>query len=522
MISFFKEILQVFGRRKKGLVIFVAVVLVILIAVGLFMKYETTKSSFCDSCHYMAPYVRHWQSSTHAHVDCVACHDYGTSDLALSTMKYIFGTYDTRPKAIVDDESCLASDCHDQETLDEEQEFREGIMFRHNVHLDRKLRGGQLRCTSCHNQIVQYEDETIGHMAVNDKSCFVCHFKDAGLGEAITGCNSCHGMPEKTVEHAGFAFDHEPYLKLEVECKQCHVDIVRGDGSVHESRCHSCHVERYQEQYSREELHDIHVSTNGIDCYKCHSNIEHGNFGMVSALDIQCESCHLRQHNQPKQMYMGIGGKDAPDMPSEMFIAQVSCTGCHTHITPEGEIMAHQEKKEAGRNSCVTCHGEGYDLMFDNWLAGSKTVLKEYKSFLSQARTDYNNAGGGRKARTRVSTTLTRMQDNYNFVREGHIPHNIQYSLTLLNSSADEFQAAMKAINKSYSLSGRPASITPEGSCAVFCHGPELRPEEVTYDGSDLPHEMHVTDLELGCESCHSVTEHGKTKVNETVCSDCH
>ncbi|MCK4573855.1 MAG: hypothetical protein KAU36_05765, partial [candidate division Zixibacteria bacterium] len=256
--------------------------------------------------------------------------------------------------------------------------------------------------------------------------------------------------------------------------------------------------------------------------YKCHSNIEHGNFGMVSALDIQCESCHLRQHNQPKQMYMGIGGKDAPDMPSEMFIAQVSCTGCHTHITPEGEIMAHQEKKEAGRNSCVTCHGEGYDLMFDNWLAGSKTVLKEYKSFLSQARTDYNNAGGGRKARTRVSTTLTRMQDNYNFVREGHIPHNIQYSLTLLNSSADEFQAAMKAINKSCSLSGRPASITPEGSCAVFCHGPELRPEEVTYDGSDLPHEMHVTDLELGCESCHSVTEHGKTKVNETVCSDCH
>ncbi len=522
MISMFKEILEVFGRRKKGLAILLLSLVAFVIVAGLFLKYKTTQSSFCDSCHYMAPYVRHWQSSTHADVDCVDCHDYGTAALTLSAVKYMFGTYNTRPKAIVDNESCLASDCHDNETLDEDQTFRDGILFQHNVHLGRKLRGGELRCTSCHNQIVQYEDEDQGHMAVNDKSCFVCHFKDAGQGEAITDCNSCHGMPEKTVEHAGFEFNHKPYLELDVECNQCHVNIVTGDGAVHEAKCHSCHVERYQDQYSREQLHEIHVTTNGIDCYKCHSDIKHGNFEMVGALDIRCENCHLRQHNQPKQMYMGIGGRASEDMPSEMFTAQVSCTGCHTHITPEGEILARQEKKEASRNSCVTCHGQGYDHMFDNWVTGSKAVLKEYKSFMSAARSDYNNAGGNRKARTGVKATLSKMQANYDFVREGHIPHNIKYSLRLLNSSADDFETAMKAINKSYRAPNRPESIKPEGMCATFCHGSDLIPEEVKYDGTELPHELHVTDMELGCASCHSVTEHGKSKIDESVCSDCH
>ncbi|MEW6411362.1 MAG: cytochrome c3 family protein [Candidatus Zixiibacteriota bacterium] len=522
MIGFFKELWSILVRHGKGLTIFISACVVVIVAALLFFSYETTQSSFCDSCHYMDPYVRHWQASSHAGVDCVACHDYGALDLAVSTFKYWTNTYDSRPKAVVPDENCLSSDCHDHETLDVAQQFRKGITFQHNVHLGKELRGGKLRCTSCHNQIVQYDDEVQGHMAVNDKSCFVCHFKDAGMGEAITGCNSCHGMPEKQVEHAGFVFDHEPYLKLGVECKQCHVQIVKGDGSVAESKCYSCHVERSPQQISRAQLHDIHVTEQGIDCYKCHSDIEHGNFRMASALEIECESCHLRQHNAPKQMYMGIGGKDSVDMPSEMFTAQVSCTGCHTHVTPEGEILAHQEKKEASRKSCVTCHGEGYDLMFDNWLEGSKKVLAEYAEFLSSARSDYNNAGGGKSARQKARVALDKSQENYNFVREGHIPHNIRYALYLLNSSTDDFETAMKQINKGYSAPSRGASLRAENTCLTFCHGKSLNPEWVMYDQRELPHRMHVAEFGLGCESCHSVTEHGKTKIEQSVCADCH
>ena len=522
MITLIKDIFYAFSKNIKGLVIFVGVFLVVLIAISVFFAYETTQSSFCDSCHYMDPYVRHWQASTHSEVDCVACHDYGTLDLAVSTFKYWADTYDSRPKAVVPDENCLTSDCHDRESLDQELEYTKGIKFKHGVHLDKELRGGKLRCTSCHNQIVQFDNEVQGHMVVNDKSCFVCHFKDAGVGEAITGCNSCHGIPEKVVEHAGFVFDHEPYLKLGVECKQCHINIVSGDGAVGDAKCYSCHVERRKEQYSRAELHNIHVTTEGIDCYKCHSDIEHGNFAMASALEIECESCHLRQHNVPKQLYMGIGGSDTLDMPSEMFTAQVSCTGCHTHVTPEGEMLAHQEKKEASRRSCITCHGEGYGLMFDNWREGSQKVLNDYREYLKVARSDLSSSGGSKKARQKARAALTRAEENYIFVREGHMPHNIQYASYLLNSGADDFAAAMQAMNKSYQVPDRGDGLSAAGACRTFCHGKAFNPEFVTYKGDDLPHQAHVDEFELGCENCHSTTEHGKTKIEQSVCADCH
>lgn len=522
MIALLKDISGVFRKHGRGFLIFLGVCLAVLVAAGIFLTYETTDSTFCDSCHYMDPYVRHWQASTHATVDCVDCHDYGPVDLAVSAVKYWTDAYDSRPKAVVPDHNCLSSDCHSRETLDHDLQYTRGIMFKHSVHLDKELRGGKLRCTSCHNQIVQYADDLLGHMVVNDKSCFVCHFKDAGTGEAVTGCNSCHGMPQKEVEHAGFVFDHEPYLKLDVECKQCHVRIVKGDGAVLESKCHSCHVERSKAQYSRAQLHEIHVTGQGLDCYKCHSDIEHGNFTMTSALEIECESCHLRQHNIPMQLYMGIGGKDTLDMPSDMFMAQVSCTGCHTHVTPEGEILAHQEKKEAGRKSCVTCHGEGYDLMFDNWLEGSKKILADYAVYLKEARAGYSAVGGDRKARSKANAALVEAEENYSFVREGHLPHNIWYAIHLLNKSADSFASAMTAISKSYTPPNHGTGLSGDGTCLTFCHGRAFNPETVKYKEGDLPHQMHVTDFELGCGNCHSVTEHGKTNIKQEVCAACH
>jgi hypothetical protein len=243
---------------------------------------------------------------------------------------------------------------------------------------------------------------------------------------------------------------------------------------------------------------------------------------MVSSLEISCEDCHLSQHNRSKQLYMGISGRDTLDMPSDMFMAQVSCAGCHTHLTPEGEPMAHQEKKEASRASCVTCHGEGYDKMFDNWLSGSQKLVNDFGIYVKAARSASRSSGGSKKQRTAVQTALNHVEYNYTFVRDGKVPHNIRYSIYLLNNAADEFDAAMKTINKGFSAPSRGSSLKPKNSCLTFCHGKAFNPEFVDYEDSELPHQMHQTDLELGCENCHSVTEHGKTRIDKTVCSDCH
>ncbi|MEW6049708.1 MAG: cytochrome c3 family protein [Candidatus Zixiibacteriota bacterium] len=508
-------------QNKKALIT-IGVLLVLVIGGGLILTNRTHHASFCTSCHYMEPYVRHWKASGHADVECYKCHDYGVGRLTLSAIKYATGTFSPRPKANVHDESCLSSGCHEVRLLQGKTEFRKGIVFDHAVHLEKVLRGEKLRCTSCHNQIVQYDEEiSQGHMAVNDKACFVCHFKDAGQGEAITGCDACHGMPKDTVEHAGFKFDHGPYLKLGVECKQCHTMIVKGDGAVPEAKCYSCHVERSRADYTREQLHQIHVTTNGIDCFKCHTDIEHGNFEMVSALEITCENCHIRQHNRPKQMYMGIGGKDTLDMPSAMFAAQVSCTGCHTHTTPQGEPLAHQEKKEAQRVSCVTCHGKGYDLMFDNWLEGTKAVLDEYDKYLKSVKADFVGIGGSQGSRSATREAIGTAEYNFEFVKDGHIPHNIRYALYLLNSSADRVQSAMTGIKDAYQSPDRGASLKPENSCMAFCHAKTL-PEFVSYGGKQLPHLMHVKDLEQNCRICHSITVHGKTEIDKAACGACH
>ena len=522
MSKLFKDIAAVLKQNVKTLSIFMIILVVIFLGIWGFASYETTNSEFCDSCHYMAPYVRHWQASAHADVDCVACHDYSGGDLILSSIKYATEVYNTRPNTRVVDENCLASGCHDLETLDEGLKFKDNIFFKHSMHLDKVLRSGKLHCTSCHNQRNQEHGEAMTHMSVNDQTCFVCHFKDAGEGEAITGCYACHGNPKTEVEHAGFTFNHTPYLELNVECKQCHVKIVKGNADVDRDKCFSCHVERERNDFSNAELHDIHVTNNGIDCQKCHDKIEHGNFQMVGALDIQCENCHLRQHNKPKQLYMGIGAVDDHEMPSDMFRAQVTCTGCHTHMTPEGEILAHQEKKEASRQSCVTCHGENYDLMFDNWKSGSQIAIKDYSAFMKKAYADYQSIGGTKKQRQHVQSEYSKMKENFTLVSEGHMVHNIQYSIHMLNTSADNFEKAMRDIKKSYTAPSRGDAFSPDKNCQTFCHGNAFFPETVKYEDSELPHALHVTEMELACTSCHPTGKHGVTKINDSVCADCH
>jgi hypothetical protein len=243
---------------------------------------------------------------------------------------------------------------------------------------------------------------------------------------------------------------------------------------------------------------------------------------MVGALEVTCENCHLKFHNSQTQLYMGIGGRDTVDMPSPMFTAQVSCVGCHTHVTPEGDILDKRAKKQAARASCVTCHGEDYALMYDNWLEGSAKVLKQYGAFLRNVKANFKTIGGGKKARTRAREAISAAEQDYKFVADGHISHNIWYGMYLLNSNADRIQASMREINKSYQAPDRGDNVKPENSCRTFCHGKTLFPEYVSYEDGELPHEMHMEEFDLGCGSCHSTAEHGRTEIKPSVCEECH
>jgi hypothetical protein len=156
--------------------------------------------------------------------------------------------------------------------------------------------------------------------------------------------------------------------------------------------------------------------------------------------------------------------------------------------------------------------------MFDNWIEGSRKLAAELPGYLSSLRSSARAAAGGN---ARVKDAIAAAEQNINLIKEGHAAHNIWYSLHLIASSRERVETAVKAVRASFTAPELPASAKRENSCVTFCHGKGLA-ETVNYNGKSLPHTMHVTDLELGCQNCHSITEHGKTAINKEACTACH
>ena len=179
-------------QHKKGIAIFLSFVLLcfVVIVVGMFKLSETP--FFCGLCHNMKTYVDSWKASSHRSVDCIKCHykpgfpnhlKGKWQDGQLSLVYFITGKSPTRPHAEIDDVSCLQSGCHKRADLKDDMVFK-NVLFSHPRHIEQMRRQKQLRCTTCHSQIVQG-----AHMTVTDVECFICHFykSDKG-GSPPTGC----------------------------------------------------------------------------------------------------------------------------------------------------------------------------------------------------------------------------------------------------------------------------------------------------------------------------------------------
>ncbi len=513
MRAFVRDIWAFWRKHVKLMAAQLAVLVILVLAANFAVSRVAQRSSFCANCHYMAPYVEQWKTSTHAAVDCVRCHPYSGLAVAASTLRYLSGAYNPRPRAEVDDRSCLASGCHEQRLLKAQETFKGGIRFDHQVHLKTLPRGIQLRCTSCHNQIVQG-----GHVTVTDQVCYTCHFKGAGPGQAVTGCETCHGSPKKMVEHAGFSFNHQSYLKLGVACNQCHVQVITGDAAVAKERCAGCHIGREERLKDVQFLHENHIARHKVDCQECHGPIKHGKVQLVEPLEVRCESCHIRQHSLRKLMYIGTGGKLIPDLPSRMFAAQVSCTGCHIHVTEKGAVLSHEARTTAQREACVTCHSPGYDKMYDDWKAVMAKALQSYAAFLAETERQI----AGRPLPKSHAAALKDAREAYLFVKDGRGEHNVEYAVKLLQAGASRVDALLRALDPKAKAVPRDDLIGQKDAyCFPLCHQRLPFKTEVMLDGKKLPHQLHA-DSGVGCGTCHSVSKHKAMAVDRAACKTCH
>jgi hypothetical protein len=120
-------------------------------------EHETSQPEFCGSCHIMEDYYASWKADTHgANLDvaCVDCH-YAPGERTTVKAKlrglsqvasYFSGRYGTsRPRAHVDDRSCLTSQCHGDLKFMEKELSLGTVKFTHANHLE--LHGEKLTKT---------------------------------------------------------------------------------------------------------------------------------------------------------------------------------------------------------------------------------------------------------------------------------------------------------------------------------------------------------------------------------------
>ena len=319
------------GRRLTwGLTwwgMFLAVAFFMACGMAAFGEYSM-QPAFCESCHIMEPYYQAWHQSTHKNVPCTDCHFepgvektlYGKFQASSQAIKYITNTYGSKPHAEIRDSSCTREGCHDTRILQGKVDWkvqteRGGevtIHFDHTPHLTLERRGKQLRCVSCHSQIVQGK-----HIVVTTDTCFLCHFKGLKHGrddQTIGTCKGCHDPPSQPILLPTGQFNHKTYTDRGVKCENCHADTVRGDGAVPPQVCWNCHNQTAQvEKYGEPTLlHKAHVTDHKVECSGCHVQIEHSlvagareetMLGTRFATDAgTCGMCHEQTHNGPRDV----------------------------------------------------------------------------------------------------------------------------------------------------------------------------------------------------------------------------
>lgn len=509
-----------FSRRLK-IAIQVGILLVIVGSIGTvgFIEYSS-RPSFCLNCHIMEPYYESWATSSHNQVPCIQCHyapgikaeAMGKLQAANQVVKYVTGTYGTKPWAEIEDAACLR--CHSERKLEGIVSYG-GIGFDHAKHLGELRHGKQLRCTSCHSQIVQGD-----HFTVREGTCFLCHFRDQPPGAPIAGCTGCHAAPPHVVSPAGFVVDHPRYVRDLVSCVSCHDRVTEGSGAADQARCFNCHNEPERiERFSDTTLiHWTHIAVRNIECTQCHTPIQHRVVSLTATFELDCRGCHQGVHDAQRRLYAGMGGHGTADLPSSMFLARVSCQSCHGLPT---EVKGHEQVQRAGEATCLSCHGVRYANILPSWQEEMERRRRQAEPVVERARALLGSAPV--RTRAAVDSLLGLATENLRFVELGKGAHNIVFADELIRASIGLVREAVRVGPLPYRLPEVDLGPPIRENICLRCHLGVER-EAIRFGPGQFDHGAHVVRGGLECEKCHTpLEEHGGTTLKSIAgCDACH
>ncbi len=511
-------------KKKKKKVLRLALIAAAALAVLLFAAVElTSTSSFCSSCHYMKSFYQSWKTSSHGKIECKVCHyPPGIRNTIRAKLEglVMVGRYWTKlylkskPWAEIQDESCLQKGCHDRRLLEGQVKFKT-VVFDHKAHFADLKRGKQLRCTTCHSQIVQGE-----HITVTEASCFICHFKKTENSPQVGACANCHKKETLTAPQS--RYNHALVFEKDFKCDKCHSQVVVGDGAVPRENCFKCHFEKDRlDKYGETTvIHDNHITKNKIECTQCHLAIQHKIVKDIEAI-ADCRTCHTGSHQAQKILFTGTGGRgvDHP-MPNVMLEKGLSCKGCHMFHEETGGLQVRSQTAVSHEQACESCHGKGFGDILKNWENSTVRKLQTINGIYQAALREIRKADPVRRAA--AEKLLQDAAFNIDVVERGKSVHNIDYAQELLRAAFASIGAALKAVGSASTPDGSSFKPQVKTNACLACHS-GIEEISIPVFGLKFPHKNHVQTLNLACGACHSnAKKHGELTATKASCAPCH
>lgn len=510
-------------KKKKKRIILLAIAGFVLIFMIASVEL-TSHSKFCASCHYMKPFYRSWETSSHEDVECSTCH-YAPGvrskirakfEGILQVGRYWSKLYlKSKPWAEIPDESCLREGCHDKRLLEGQVNFNK-IVFDHKIHFTDLKRGKQLRCTSCHSQIVQGE-----HITVTNSTCFICHFKESEHYPKISECNHCHERSTLVSEETS-KYNHSIVFNSGFSCNKCHTHTIIGDGEVPRENCYKCHWEtdRLNKFDETDLMHSTHIYSHKIECNQCHLDIQHKITKDIDTI-ADCLTCHTDSHKTQKILFTGEGGKGiAHSMPNIMLEKGLSCKGCHIFHEESGGQVIKSETFTSKAQACESCHGKGFARILKEWEISTEKKLSEIRAVYSEAGQEINQTKNPNKEKAKK--LLEEAAFNIDVVERGKSVHNMTYSQELLQASYTNIVEALRLIGSSYKPEITFASSKELPTQCSSCHA-GIAEIDAQIFGLDFPHKSHLLEQKIQCDVCHSnVRKHGEFIATKQSCAVCH
>lgn len=331
-----------------------------------------------------------------------------------------------------------------------------------------------IACSSCHG----YDATSRNHFAVDQQSCFVCHFTNQEFNQDTGACLRCHEPPARKIfvhgapppaasdssasqPSPGPLLDHRDIVARGINCESCHADVIRGASTVSARDCTHCHdqqhfLDGFEERTTATvaDYHRIHVARQRARCSDCHRSVAHSLVDpthVASSTDFlapvidDCQHCHPGHHKEQVQLLSGTGGHGVPHaMPNAMFGSRLNCRACHTE---SGSDFKGGRLVEASKTACAVCHGDDYRTLFDQWVAELKTYVQEVEAGLVQVEGMLQSAKQANRAISGdVTERLETIRANLQFVRSGNGIHNKNYALRILEVCKRDLETVTAAL----------------------------------------------------------------------------